>query len=238
MQKKNILDLRPTQFAVGMLEIDEKIKQVVSLNKKELKKFISESVVPVVRSPDGDLYVVDKHHYLCVCYHVGVQKVKVDIIKDFYEEDLTYSQFWKWMYKSRNSYPYCQFVEGPRKEYYLPKDVRGLADDPYRSMAWFVRKAGAFENSDKNFAEFKWANFFRQKKLLDREGLRGFEKALIKAVSLAQSAAAKHLPGYEKINPKAQQKAKDKLRDTIQTVHETKNIVKNIRATTKLQKSS
>lgn len=32
----------------------------------------SDNVVPVVRSPDGELYVVDKHHFLSVCYHVGI----------------------------------------------------------------------------------------------------------------------------------------------------------------------
>ncbi|MBC7465939.1 MAG: hypothetical protein H7256_08095 [Bdellovibrio sp.] len=70
-----------------------------------------------------------------MCYHIGVEKVKVDVVKDFSEDDLTYSQFWKWMFRTRNSYPFCQFGEGPRKEYYLPKDVCGLADDPYRSIA-------------------------------------------------------------------------------------------------------
>lgn len=235
-KKQNILDLRPTQFAVGMLEVDEKIKQIGAYSKKEFKKFLSESVVPVVRSPDNKLYVVDKHHFLCVCYHLGVQTVNVEVIKDFSEEDLTYSQFWKWMFKARNSYPFCQFGEGPRKEYYLPKDVRGLADDPYRSIAWFVRKAGAFENSDRNFAEFRWANFFRHKKLLDREGMGGFEKALVKAVSLAQSAEARHLPGYGKLNFKEQEKAKEKVRQTVQKVKETSKIIKKIRANTEIAK--
>jgi hypothetical protein len=46
-----------------------------------------------------------------------------------------------------NVYPYCQFGEGPRKPLYLPRDIRGLADDPYRSLAWFVRKAGGFDPS-------------------------------------------------------------------------------------------
>src|SRR5580704_12289009 len=109
-------------------------------------------------------------------------------------------QFWKWMFKSRNGYPFCQFGEGPRKALYLPRDIRGLADDPYRSIAWFVRKSGAFENSDRNFAEFQWANFFRSRRLLDRYGPQGMPRALIKAAKLAQSPAAKHLPGFGKLN--------------------------------------
>ena len=132
---------------------------------------------------------------------------------------MTYARFWKWMFKTRNAYPFCQFGEGPRKAIYLPKDIRGLADDPYRSLAWFVRKAGAFENSDRNFAEFKWANFFRKKGLLDRYGLECMPRALVKAVALAQTPAAKNLPGFGKLNlqerGEAVRKAKKKGRQLI-----------------------
>lgn len=200
MGKVKVLDLKPTQFAVGMLEVDEKIKAVETFSKKERKAFVKETRVPVVKGPNGALYVVDRHHFLCVCYHTGIKKVHVDIVKDLSGQNMSYSQFWKWMNKNRSAYPYCQFGEGPRKEFYLPRDIRGLADDPYRSLAWFVRKSGGFENSEKNFAEFTWANFFRSKKLLDSAGMAGFEKALMKAVKLAQSPEAKNLPGYGKLN--------------------------------------
>ncbi|MBA2405900.1 MAG: hypothetical protein H0V66_14075, partial [Bdellovibrionales bacterium] len=73
---------------------------------------------------------------MVVCYNVGIDKVKVDVIEDFFEKkEMDYANFWKWMAKSRNSYPFCQFGEGPREPLYLPHDIRGLADDPYRSIA-------------------------------------------------------------------------------------------------------
>ena len=209
---KKILSLRPTQFAIGMLEVDEKIKIARAFTKKERRAFSRETPVPVVRGPDGELYVVDRHHFLCVCYHVGIKKVAVEILQDHGKSKMSFAQFWKWMASTRNAYPYCQFGQGPREPYYLPRDVRGLADDPYRSLAWFVRKAGAFENSEKNFAEFKWANFFRRRKLLDLEGMAGFEKALVRAVSLAQSPAARRLPGYGKLNLAEKAEAKTKAR--------------------------
>ena len=195
-----VLDLRPTQFAVGMLEVDEKIKVVREFGKKRRRRFVKETAVPVIRGHDGYLYVVDHHHFLSVCYHVGIKKVRIRIVQDLSKRPTSYLKFWAWMRRNRKSYPFCQFGEGPRKEFYLPKDVRGLADDPYRSLAWFVRKAGAFKNSEKNFAEFTWANFFRERKLLDREGLRGIEKAMRAAVALAQSPEAAKLPGYGKLN--------------------------------------
>jgi hypothetical protein len=212
--KKKLLDLRPTQFAVGMLEVDEKIKIVREYGKKQLRDYIDESPVPVVVSPHGEFYIVDHHHFLCVCHHVGIKKVRVLVIKDLSKTKMSYAKFWKWMFKSRNAYPFCQFGEGPREALYLPKDIRGLADDPYRSIAWFVRKAGAFENSDRNFAEFKWANFFRARKLLDTHGPTGMPRALVKAANLAQSKAAKNLPGFGLLNLHEEKKALKKVRAT------------------------
>lgn len=198
--KVKILDLRPTQFAVGMLEVDEKIKIVRQYSKKQMKAYIRDNPVPVVLSPQKELYIVDHHHFLCVCYHLGIKKVHAKIVRDLSRSKISYVSFWKWMFKNRSAYPYCQFGEGPRKALYLPKDIRGLADDPYRSLAWFVRKAGGFKNSEKNFAEFKWANYFRSKRLLDRYGLQGMDKALVKAVHLAQSSEARRLPGFGKLH--------------------------------------
>lgn len=198
--KAKVLELRPTQYAVGMLEIDEKIKEVTTFSKSKLKAYIKENPVPVVKSHEGYLYIVDKHHFLSVCYHLGIKKVRVKLVKDFSEMKISYTAFWKWMAKSRNTYPFCQFGEGPRDALYLPHDIRGLADDPYRSIAWFVRKAGAFDNSEKNFAEFHWANFFRSKNLLKKYGRDGLPKALEVAVKLSQSPEAKKLPGYGKLN--------------------------------------
>ncbi len=215
IKKYSILDLKPTQFAVGMLEVDEKIAALKSLTEKQFKKSIQETVVPVVRSPNGQLYVVDRHHFLSVCYHLDIDEVSVEIVKDFKGSKLTYRQFWTWMQKQRNCFLYCQFGSGPHQEFYLPRDVRGLADDPYRSLAWFVRKAGGFENSDKNFAEFLWANFFRGKKLLNHQGIAGFENALVKAVHLAQSPAAKHLPGFGKLKIDEQNLLEKKARKKV-----------------------
>ncbi|RYZ82446.1 MAG: hypothetical protein EOP06_21655, partial [Proteobacteria bacterium] len=38
-EKVSILDLKPTQFAVGMLEVDEKIAMVSEYSKKQLKAY-------------------------------------------------------------------------------------------------------------------------------------------------------------------------------------------------------
>lgn len=211
-KRRKLLELRPTQFAVGMLEVDEKIATLSTYSKKKLKDFVDSTPVPAVLSPQGELCVVDHHHFLVVCYHLGIKKVRVEVVEDLSEMKMSYQQFWKWMSEKRNMYPFCQFGEGPRSALYLPRDIRGLADDPYRSLAWYVRKAGAFENSDRNFAEFQWANFFRKKGLLDERGLLGMPEALLEAVRLAQTPEAKHLPGFELLNLEQKIRMKAKAR--------------------------
>ncbi len=223
MKKCKVLKLKPTQFAVGMLEVDEKINVVKSFNKKQRRDFVDENPVPVVVAPDGKMYLVDHHHFLCVAYHVGIKKVRISIVKTFSDRQMSYSQFWKWMFKTRNAYPFCQFGEGPRKALYLPHDIRGLADDPYRSIAWFVRKAGGFQNSNRNFAEFKWANFFRSRRLLDRHGLVGLPEALKKASRLAQSPAARHLPGYSKLKSEEERRVAKNLKNAASRVQHLEN---------------
>jgi hypothetical protein len=210
-RRQRVLKLRPTQFAVGMLEVEEKIEMARDLDEEQLREFVEDNPIPVVVGPDKNLYIVDHHHFLSVCYHIGVKRVRIKIVRDLSKRRLSYAQFWKWMFKTRNAYPFCQFGEGPRKAIYLPKDIRGLADDPYRSLAWFVRKAGAFKNTEKNFAEFTWANFFRSRGLLDRDGMAGIPRALKRAVILAQSPEAKSLPGYGKLNLLDQVEAKKKV---------------------------
>ena len=79
---QKLLSLKPTQFAVGILEIHEKIEAFEKLSKAELRKLIKKTPIPVVVSPDKDLYLVDHHHFLFACWHLGVEKVRVDVVAD------------------------------------------------------------------------------------------------------------------------------------------------------------
>lgn len=188
--------LKPTQFSVGMQEIEHKARKLKKLGSKKLRKLIRKMKVPVVVSPWRKLYVTDRHHYVFACSLVGIRKVRIQIIKDCSKSRMSYRAFWKQMTRERLAYMHDQFGDGPRSPLYLPNDIRGLADDPYRSLAWLVRKEGGYENSDEPFAEYKWANLFRRRRLLESQGRHGLRRAMKKSLDLARSPAARKLPGY------------------------------------------
>ena len=190
------LSLKPTQFSVGLLEVEYKVIEMKKLKRKKLLKFIHDCPVPVIISPWKELCIIDHHHFLFACWHAGISEVRIKVVKDYSHSKLSYSMFWRKMAQQNYAYLYDQFGKGPQKALYLPMDVRGMADDPYRSLAWMVRKEGAYENSSQTFAEFQWADFFRERGLLDTQGRKGFHRAVERGKKLAKSPKAKSLPGY------------------------------------------
>jgi hypothetical protein len=193
-----VLCLRPTQFSIGILEAECKAKEMKACSSDKLRHILRSTRIPIIVSPWRTLYVIDHHHFLFACWHANIKEVKVEVIKDYSEVPLTHAEFWERMVVNNHAYLYDQFGEGPRPPLYLPRDIRGLAEDPYRALAWVVRKEGGYENSDEPFSEFKWANFFRQRKLLVSDGHAEdvFDGAFKRAMQLARSDDAKQLPGY------------------------------------------
>jgi hypothetical protein len=83
------------------------------------------------------------------------------------------------------------------RHYYasIPDHLEKLIDDPYRSLAGYVRNAGGYDKTPTAFAEFVWADFFRRH--IPVEDLHAnFQAAVQAAIPLAKSKFAKTLPGY------------------------------------------
>lgn len=189
-----VLEIRPTQIAVGMVEVQTRVDHLNSLSGHDLKKYLEARPVPVVAGPGGELYMVDHHHLARAAWEAGIKKLPVEQKADY--SHLTPEQFWAKMHAESLVYPYDQYGAGPHPVGTLPSDVRGLADDPYRSLAWRVRDQGGYDKTGKPFAEFKWAEFFRKNLPLPNMNDR-FDDAVEKALELARTPAAKDLPGYK-----------------------------------------
>jgi hypothetical protein len=77
----------------------------------------------------------------------------------------------------------------------LPKSIKQMVDDPFRSLAGELRRAGGFAKDTTPFSEFLWADFFRRRikrKLVEDDFARAVETAL----QLARSKEANYLPGW------------------------------------------
>lgn len=191
--KTHVLELRPTQFALGMREVEVKVEKLTKMTEKERDEYLHEHRVPVIRARSGHLYLIDHHHLVRACWEARVNHVRVEEKADL--SHLVEEKFWQEMKAAGWVYLHDQFGKGPHPPQFLPIDVRGLADDPFRSLAWELREKKGFNKSDKPFCEFTWADFLRRH-LDTHPGRLGYEQALAHALELCHRPEAKHLPGY------------------------------------------
>jgi hypothetical protein len=187
-----ILELRPTQMTVGMREVKEKRKRFREEAAKKRSEMIGKHMIPVVVGPGKRYYVVDHHHLARALHDEGVKDILVTVIGDLTMVDR--DAFWGVMDNKRWVYPYD--VKGERRHFDdLPKSVKDLKDDPFRSLAGELRRAGGFAKDTTPFSEFLWADFLRRKiarKLADDH----FSKAMEEALELAKGDNAVYLPGW------------------------------------------
>jgi hypothetical protein len=89
-----------------------------------------------------------------------------------------------------------QGENGRRRPYSdLPKSVDKLIDDPFRSLAGELRRAGGFAKDTTPFSEFLWADFLRRR--MKRGAVEtDFALAIEKSLQLAKSVDANYLPGW------------------------------------------
>ena len=187
-----ILSLRPTQMTVGMREVKEKRKRWREQKKKKQAESLGKHMIPVVRGPDKRYYVVDHHHLARALHDEGVEDILVTVIGDLsmVERDA----FWGVMDNKRWVYPYD--AKGDRRHFKdLPKSITELKDDPFRSLAGELRRAGGFAKDTTPFSEFLWADFLRRK-IATKAVDENFAKAMEKSLALAKSSDAVYLPGW------------------------------------------
>jgi hypothetical protein len=187
-----ILRLRPTQMTLGMVEVHRKRAAWSKKTSEDLAKFLAAHMVPVVIGVEDEPYLIDHHHLARALYEEGVRSVFVTVVADL--SRLPPEHFWTAMAFHSWVHPYDS--KGRRRPYSeLPKTVKTMQDDPYRSLAGELRTLGGFAKDSSPFSEFLWADFLRPR--IKAKGIRAdFAAALTQAMTLAKTGEADYLPGW------------------------------------------
>lgn len=192
LQTAAIIDLRPTQVTVGYREVERKRRRWREQTEEDGPRPLGLDMIPVIRGPKGRYFVLDRHHFARALHEEGVEVVAVSIVEDL--SMLSQRGFWAICGERGWCHPYdAAGIRRPMSD--IPKTVSLLADDPFRSLAGALRRAGGFTKKATPFSEFAWADFLRER--IEHEWLASdFEGALGQALDLATRTAARDLPGW------------------------------------------
>ena len=187
-----IIALRPTQITVGMQEVNEKRKRWRKNPDNKKSELLGRHMIPVIFGPKDRYYIIDHHHLARALHDEGEKLVLVTVVKDL--RSLDKDAFWTVLDHHSWAHPYDE--EGLRRDYKaIPKTVADLKDDPFRSLAGELRRAGGFAKDTTPFSEFLWADFLRRR--IKRSSVeKDMTAAKKRALKLAKSPNANYLPGW------------------------------------------
>ena len=193
-----LAEARPTQMTVGFVEVSAKRTMWERLALRDKEAYLRNHCLPAVRGPKSMIYIIDHHHLGLALLEDGIEHTHALILRDF--SALQKDEFWTIMDHHQWAHAYDE--KGRRCDISkLPKRLDQMRDDPYRSLAGEARNAGAFAKDNAPFAEFMWADFFRHRIAL-KGTLPNDEVIVQRAVELARSTVAAHLPGWCGEQPK------------------------------------
>jgi len=185
-------DLRPTQMTVGLREVARKARAFRERRNNENCEWLGEHMIPAVQGPGEQWWLIDHHHLALALIDEGVENALVSVVARL--SHLPKRRFFTVM--GCRNWLHLYDADGKRRDLEdLPKHLGKLVDDPFRSLAGEVRRAGGYAKSATPFTEFLWADFFRDR-LRRRQAESGAAKVLAQAVELARSHEAAYLPGF------------------------------------------
>jgi hypothetical protein len=192
----DVRTLRPLQGAIGLEEVLAK-KQKIAAHPERERRDLEDDPIKVIRGPGNELYITDHHHGADAWRLAGKPIALCEIGKG--PAFNTDAEFWSGL--ERDLLVRLANADGKRLEpAQLPQSLKLMPDDPYRSLAWLVRKNGGFcrsEMKQKEFAEFVWADWLRKQPELPAAAVGASAKKMLpKALELVRGPAAKDMDGY------------------------------------------
>ena len=187
-----IASLRPTQMTVGYREVAEKRREWRQRSDEGGSLFLGRHMIPVLLGPKDRHFVIDHHHLARALHDEGVKQVAITVVACLSKLDR--DAFWTYLDNRGWMHPYDE--RGRRRNYKdLPRRIGELVDDPFRSLAGELRRAGGFAKDTTPFSEFLWADFLRRR--IKRSRVEAsFTAAVEQALRFAKSEDADYLPGW------------------------------------------
>ncbi|MGL5590245.1 MAG: ParB-like protein, partial [Aeromonas veronii] len=131
--------LHPTQGGIGQIQVDETQATLAGMSAKQLDKLMKKKEIPVVIAPDGNYWLVDRHHLTKALWQQGVKDARVKVIGRLQDK----ANFWSQM--QNNHWAWLKDEKGqPLTPEQLPTSIDKLPDYPYRTLAGLLQNAGYF----------------------------------------------------------------------------------------------
>lgn len=196
----SIAALHPTQWCVGLAEVWARQEDFSHDSQREQLNYLKRKPVPLVRSAQGSLWMVDRHHRLRGLLGLDPKSkawgyLIADLITSDRSEVLGFlqQQGWLYLYDGRG--------QGPRATKDLPQSLMDLEDDPYRSLVWKLKKEGAIKPEPQiPYHEFRWGAWLRSRPLPPFSS-RQLNPALAPARRLVCSPVARSMAGWKGDKP-------------------------------------
>ena len=146
-----ITELRPTQITVGLREVKAKRKRWREEGTTKGAEFLGKHMIPVILGPKQHHYVIDHHHLALALHDEGVKDILVTVVANL--SKLEKDAFWVVLDNRSWMHPFDD--QGRRRDYAdIPKAVSDLVDDPFRSLAGELRRAGGYAKDTTPFSKF------------------------------------------------------------------------------------
>ncbi len=191
MEREEIGALAPTQICVGWWEVELRAARLRTRPWLERAALVERKVLPVVRTSEGCARLLDGHHFVLALATSGwIDRVRVETVADLRGNRHPLLEMHRrgWLHLQLRGAETAGLGA-------LPAHLIDCPDDPHRSLAWALRKAGGFGKSPHPFAEFAWADHLRSAVPLD-PGAPVTAGALRRSQQLAHRNEARHLPGW------------------------------------------
>lgn len=205
----NTRELSATQASIGRFEVRMKADRFKLMSPSDILGYVEEKrqkgKPPQVVRGLGRYFVVDGHHTLTAIVEAsGHRELTLELAADLSSLHDT-SAFWGEM--AQRHFLYGKRLGEPVSPQAYPESLVDLDDDPFRSVAWLIRKMGAFDDLKQPYQEFLVADFLREHMRFTPSELWEYELACLRACELVRSpqaqawAEAGNLPGFVSTKP-------------------------------------